>query len=107
MYKEKSFRVSAQWLWNKSPNHFKLATGTGKLLLCHCWKFPKILIRHQGWQVLKVVSPDKKFPAQMPQENSSPETAKQAGRAGKQLGVMYRVQLLVQGARRGGGRDNS
>jgi len=38
-------------------------------------------IRHWGWQVLKVISSDEKLPAQVPQENSSSETAKQAGRA--------------------------
>ena len=48
-------------------------------------------------QVLIVVSPDEKLPAQVPQENSSPETTKQAGRAQKQLGGMYRVNILVQG----------
>ena len=42
-------------------------------------------------------SPDEKFPAQVLQENSGPEIAKQAGCAGKQLGAMYRLKILVQG----------
>jgi len=66
----------------------------------HCiqrWKFLKKIIRHQVWQALKVVSPDEKFPAQVLLENSSPETAKQAGHAWKQLGAIYRLKILVQG----------
>ena len=45
-----------------------------------CWKFRKTIIRHQGWQVLKVISPDERLLAQVQQENSSPETVKQAER---------------------------
>ena len=48
----------------------------------HCQyrrKFPQKIIRHQGWQVRKVGSLDEKLPAHVLQENSSPETVKQAG----------------------------
>ena len=48
--------------------------------------------RLQGWEVLKVVSPDEKFPAQGLQENSHPEIAKQAGHGRKQLRVLYRLK---------------
>ncbi len=51
-----------------------------------CWKFPQKIISHQGWQVLKVVSPDEKLSALVPHENSGPETTKQARRTRKQLG---------------------
>ena len=47
-----------------------------------CWKSPKQIIRHQGCQVLTVVSPDE----ELPQENNGPEIAKQAGCARKQWG---------------------
>jgi len=53
----------------------------------------KKIIRPQGWQILKVVSPDETLTAQVLQENSSPEIAKQAG----QLGEMYRLKILIQG----------
>ena len=67
------------------------------ILHYQCWKFHKKIIRHWGWQVLKVISSDEKLPAQVPQENSSSETAKQAGRARKQFGAMYKLKILVQG----------
>ena len=46
----------------------------------------KKIIRHQGWQGLKFVRPDEQLPAQVPEENSSPETAKLAGCAQKTAG---------------------
>jgi len=63
----------------------------------HCWKFPQKIIRHQAWQVLNVICPDEKRSAPVLQENSSPETAKQAGRIQKQLRAIYRLKILVQG----------
>ena len=36
-----------------------------------CWKSRKINIRYHGRQVLKVISPDEKLSAQVPQENST------------------------------------
>jgi hypothetical protein len=40
-------------------------------MLKQCWKFPKKFIRHQGWQLLKVVSPDEKLPALVPHMKNS------------------------------------
>ena len=60
-------------------------------------EIPLKIIRHQGWQVLKVVSPDEMLLAQVHQENSRPEITKQAGCARKQLGTMYRLRVIVQG----------
>jgi len=39
------------------------------------------MIRHQGWQVLNVISPDETLLDQVLQESSSPETAKQVEHA--------------------------
>jgi len=44
-----------------------------------------------------MISPDEKFPAQVLQEKSRPETAKQAGHEWQQVRAMYRLKILVQG----------